>query len=269
MKIDIHAHTKQVKSGDSLQRNVNVEKFSEIIRETDVQILAITNHNHFDLSQYNDFAAKVIDFCQIWPGVELDVELKDGRGHLLVIVNPEFAIELSEEMDLLLSNSSPEKLLIKINNVAKIFEKLDPIYISHYNVKKPALSDDDINLLLSLVHNKNRVIKEAIDSISCGIFLSHGHKSIYGSDITNWDNYVVESENLPNLRLPVESFDQFCFLLEKDDTTINSILEKKNYENIILYPFGVDEPIKIKIYNDINILFGSKGTGKTEILRSL
>ncbi|WP_028972496.1 ATP-binding protein [Spirochaeta cellobiosiphila] len=269
MKIDIHAHTKKVKSGDAPQRNIDVERFYQIIRETDVQILAITNHNHFDLDQYSSFREKVEEYCQIWPGVELDVQIKDGRGHLLIIVNPTNSEQLSEEMEILLSHSSEENLSLSIQQVTKIFDKLDPVYISHYNVKKPAFSDDDIELLLSLVQNKNRVIKEAIDSISCGIFLSHGHRSIYGSDVTNWDDYISKSEDLPNLRLPVDSFEQFCFLLQKDDSTINSILEKKNYETIVLNPFGEDEPISLKIYNDINILFGSKGTGKTEILKSL
>ena len=35
-------------------------------------------------------------------------------------------------------------------------------------------------------------------------------------------------KTLPDLRLPVESFEQFCFLLEKDAATIQTILDKKN-----------------------------------------
>jgi predicted metal-dependent phosphoesterase TrpH len=48
MKIDIHTHTKKIKQGDSENRNVDINTFTEIIKETDVKILAITNHNHFD-----------------------------------------------------------------------------------------------------------------------------------------------------------------------------------------------------------------------------
>ena len=43
MKIDIHTHTKKVKSGDALTRNIETERFVEIINDTEVNILAITN----------------------------------------------------------------------------------------------------------------------------------------------------------------------------------------------------------------------------------
>ena len=88
MKIDIHTHTKKIKQGDSEHRNVDVNKFSEIIKETDVKILAITNHNHFDHEQYVEFKSNVDGICQIWPGVEFDVIEDENRAHLIVIVNP-------------------------------------------------------------------------------------------------------------------------------------------------------------------------------------
>ena len=89
MKIDIHVHTKKCKEGDSEQRNNDVSRFNDVIRLTDVRILAITNHNHFDLEQYKSFRDKVEDVCQIWPGSELDVLEDSRRAHLIVIVNPD------------------------------------------------------------------------------------------------------------------------------------------------------------------------------------
>lgn len=57
----------------------------------------------------------------------------------------------------------------------------------------------------------------------------------------NWDNYIEHSNDLPELRLPVESFEQFCLLLEKDEEfTINTILDKKSKESIELFPFKND-----------------------------
>ncbi len=124
-------------------------------------------------------------------------------------------------------------------------------------------------MLSSLVANQKRILKEASNAISAGIYISHGHNSIYGSDIQDWDQYTVQSKDLPELRLPVESFEQFCLLLEKDQATIDTILNKKIKESIDIVPFTAAEIIKLDIYNDINILFGSKGTGKTEILDTL
>ena len=68
MKIDIHVHTKKTKKGDAPTREIDARRFHEIISTTDVKIVAITNHNHFDLTQYNDFTEIVRDDFQIWPG---------------------------------------------------------------------------------------------------------------------------------------------------------------------------------------------------------
>jgi hypothetical protein len=42
MKIDIHVHTKKVKSGDAFTREITPERFGKIIKLTDVRICAIT-----------------------------------------------------------------------------------------------------------------------------------------------------------------------------------------------------------------------------------
>jgi predicted ATPase len=269
MKIDIHAHTKKTKKGDPMQRNIDPEMFATIIKATNVKILAITNHNHFDINQYNAFVDKTGDICQLWPGVELDVCEGGRRGHLIVIVNPLNIELLHNKMNELLAETNEDEFNISIEDTVRHFDGMDAIYIAHYHSKKPNLIDCDIDKLTRLIKNKNRVIKEATNSISAGIYISHGHKSIYGSDVKRWNDYLQISEGLPDLRLPVESFEQFCLLLDKDDPTIIDLLDKKKHETISISPFGADEEICLPVYDDINILFGSKGTGKTEILRAI
>lgn len=269
MKIDIHTHTKKIKKGDSENRNVDVSKFVEIISKTDVKILAITNHNHFDYNQYNQFKNSVDGTCQIWPGVELDILEEERRGHLIIIVNPINAEAFGKKINKVIGSTSVDNFVINIEDVVSNFDEFDTIFVAHYYSKKPNLTDKDIDKLVSLVINPKRVLKEASNSISAGIYINHGHNSIHGSDVQNWDDYVINSKNLPELRLPVESFEQFCLLLDKDDTTIKTILDKKTKESIQITPFGIAELINLEIYNDINILFGSKGTGKTDILKAL
>jgi hypothetical protein len=270
MKIDIHVHTKSVKSGDAETRNIEPNEFCDTLSKTDVKICAITNHNHFDKSQYDLILEQSQSSFQTWPGVELDVIENNKRGHLIVIVNPKYVQNFADLINDLTKNSSPDSFLLSLNEVANIFDSLDPIYIPHYLSKKPSISDDEIQILVDTSANKKRILKEATNSISAGIFVSHGHKSIYGSDAQDWSDYINMSENLPDLRLPVESYEQFCLLLDRDDSTIETILDKKNHETITLRPFKEDtDPIIIEIYDDINVLFGSKGTGKTEILKSL
>ncbi len=217
MKIDIHVHTKKTKQGDAQTRNVDAKKFHEIVSSTDVKIVAITNHNVFDLVQYNEFIKEVGDDFQIWPGVELDI-LEDGRrGHLLVIVSPSQAKHLENAVLGVSGTMNPDNFTISINDVISNFDKLNPLYVAHYKNKKPDLLDEDIEQIIADTANKNRVLKEATNAVSAGIFVSHGHASIYGSDVQNWDKYQSHhAKHLPDLRLPVESFEQFCLLLDKD-----------------------------------------------------
>ena len=45
MRIDLHCHTKKVKTGDAYTRNVTKDKFFRKVIEAEVKIIAITNHN--------------------------------------------------------------------------------------------------------------------------------------------------------------------------------------------------------------------------------
>jgi ABC-type cobalamin/Fe3+-siderophores transport system ATPase subunit len=99
--------------------------------------------------------------------------------------------------------------------------------------------------------------------------VAHGHRSIYGSDVHDWSLYEEQSRDLPDLRLPVDSFDHFCLLLEKDAAAINTVLNKKAPEELTLFPFGDSKHITLRVFNDINVIFGPKGTGKSCILDAI
>lgn len=269
MKIDIHVHTKKVKSGDAATRNIDCKNFVSTLRNTEVRVLAITNHNHFDKQQYDEFVAGIGDGWQIWPGIELDIVENGKRGHLIVIANPRNSTEFNTKVQGLMSSVNADDFTTTLEKTVEAFDALDCVYVAHYHSKKPNLGDEDLEKLVKLVTNPKRILKEASNSISAGIYVSHGHNSIYGSDVHDWKDYVTIAKDLPELRLPVESFEQFCLLLEKDEATIDTLLNKKVKETIELVPFTVAEMIKLDIYNDINVLFGSKGTGKTEILEAL
>ncbi|MDP2940567.1 MAG: hypothetical protein Q8O13_10945 [Candidatus Omnitrophota bacterium] len=268
MKIDLHAHTKKTKKGEADTRNVEAKSFRDIVTSTDVGIIAITNHNLFDLEQYESFLKNVEGRIQIWPGVEFDVVCGDTKGHLLVIVSPQKSQDFSKLINCLTASCNADKYVISIEDVVKHFDNLNPLYIAHYQ-KKPDLGDDCINKLISTTKHASMVIKEVTNSISAGIYVSHGHNSIYGSDVHDWSSYVELAKDLPELRLPVESFEQFCLLLEKDTQTINTILDKKVPEEFEIMPFEDKTVIKLKVYNDINVFFGAKGTGKTKILEGI
>lgn len=180
MKIDVHVHTKKTKSGDAATRNINPSNFYNIVSATDVDIIAITNHNVFDNVQYQEILTEVGEEFQVWPGVELDIVENGRRGHLLVIVSPEKVNEFSSILESLTVNSTPDTFTIDIDKTVSSFDQLGPLYIAHYHKKKPFLTDDEVNLLIQKTANKKRVIKEVTNSISAGILIGHGFPSIYG-----------------------------------------------------------------------------------------
>ncbi|MDM4015634.1 hypothetical protein, partial [Roseiconus lacunae] len=269
MKIDLHTHTKKSKIGDAATREIAPAKFCEILADTDVGIIAITNHNVFDIQQFEEIERESSDAIQVWPGIELDVVENGSRGHLIVIVSPAKAKQFFSAVAAIRADDSPDEFSTTIEAVLEHFEGMGPLYVAHYKQKKPDISDEAIGTLTDRTAHPCRVIKEVTNSISAGIYISHGQSSIYGSDVQDWNSYKEQSVNLPDLRLPVESFEHFCLLLEKDPTTINTVLNKKNTEEVSLTPFTDGTQLKLQVYNDINIVFGPKGTGKSCILKAI
>jgi predicted ATPase len=269
LKIDIHTHTKKCKSGDAPTREVTPEVFSDTVLSTDVKVIAITNHNVFDLPQFQAIQTCIGKDAQVWPGVELDVYDGDTKGHLLVITSPTRATKLSTAITELTKGYTPDTFKVTVQDVLATFDAMEPLYIAHYKQKRPSVSDDMLKVLEAGAQNKWCVLKEVSNAISAGIHISHGRSSIYGSDVHDWGTYAARAHELPDLRLPIDSFEHFCLLLKKDPTAINTVLDRKTSEDLTLLPFNGDEKLTIKAFNDINVIFGPKGTGKSCILEAI
>lgn len=146
------------------------------------------------------------------------------------------------------------------------FSNLDTIFIVHYNTKANSIDDNDLRFLRKRLKNKNAILLEPSNFKSAGILAAHGNKSIIGSDVSDWDKY--QTYFFPELRFRINTFSDFKLLLKKDFNIVKTHLEQKNYENVNIKIFNEKEFI-IPIYNDINVIVGERGTGKTEILNSI
>lgn len=269
MKIDIHTHTRKCKSGDAATREIAPEDFCSAILSTEVRVVAITNHNVFDLAQFQEIRKRIGSEAQVWPGVELDVHDDKTRGHLLVITSPELAAEFSAAVLELTHGQTPDSFNVTVPDVLAKFDAMEPLYVAHYKQKRPSVSDDMLAVLENGAKNKWCILKEVSNAISAGIHISHGRPSIYGSDVHDWGRYSEIARELPDLRLPIDSFEHFCLLLKKDPTTINTAMHKKTCETLTLIPFEDGKTLTLKVFDDINILFGPKGTGKSKILEAI
>lgn len=267
MKVDFHCHTKSVKQGESQKRNIDSKKFVNIINNANVKIVAITNHNEFDKKQYDDFVKEAKNDFQIWPGIELDITDNETEAHLLIVSNPDCVTDFEATVNALIGSSDKSKFVANIQDVLNQFNHKDVIYIGHFAGKKKNLSSKMIELIENAIDEKYRLFLEPSNYKTLSVMSDNGFRAIMGSDVQDWDTY--NSISLPELKLEVDGFDKFILLAKKDSATINTLLNKKEKNDLEI-------SVKLKdkktihqifpIYNDVNIIFGLKGTGKSCII---
>jgi len=265
LKIDLHCHTKKTKKGDSPKRNVTPELFKEKVELADVKIVAITNHNVFDYAQYVELKNIVANECQVWPGVEIDVN-GETNYHLIVIVKPDEAIRFAKSVDLLFVGETPDNAKHTIEEVYQAFEGYEALYIPHFHDKRPAISENDRDKLISLVNDDSRIFIEPRNYRTLGVLANKDFSVLIGSDVQNWDIY--EKSTFADLRLPVKSFSEFLLLSRRDKKVVRTLLGEKKPINVIGCPHP-SVKLKLSIYPEINVIFGAKGTGKTKLLESV
>ena len=264
MKIDLHCHTKATKSGDGEGRNVSKDLFAEKVNNAGVKIIAITNHNHFDKQQYFDFKEAVRETCQIWPGVEIDVK-GEKNFHMIVVSNPDNVEQFSKKVEELYLGKDIDTCALLMDEIYDSLNDCDVIYIPHFH-KARGIEEADREKLKELVGDESKIFYESTNLRTCGIYTNYGINSLTGSDVKDWNAY--DTLKFSELKLPVDSFHQFCLLAKRDKNVVETLINKK--DSIILNA----KPHKtitfpIKLYQDVNIVFGPKGTGKTEIIKSL
>lgn len=271
MRIDLHCHTIKTKQGDAETRNVTAEKFVEILSKHEVQIAAITNHNKFDISQYETFKSlsseKDID---VWPGIELDVIVNGEEGHMIIICNPNDYSEFSVKIKSLINEVEPDEFSIDFNDLIGKIKELDIMLIAHHSLKDHGFSDKAIEQIKQIIKDEKPLMFEPSSLKTVGIMYANGINGFIGSDVSDWNNYPVSK--IPTLKMNIKNYETFKLLIQKDPNTIDTFINQKEKNEVALQPFSDEndlEEIILTIYNDVNIIFGGKGTGKSKIIESL
>jgi len=269
MKIDIHCHTKATVNGDGAGRNVTPEKFREKILAAGVEIVAVTNHNTFDESQFQELCRIVSGEVQVWPGIELYItRSSDSNWHMLLIADPSQYEVFSQKVEQLRCNAGAltNEFVCSFDDAWNMFGEDNVLFIPHCHDKNPAVSEEDIEYIENTTKGSWKVFYEPRTSTTVGIWTNHGRNMVLGSDVKDWDTY--EKSRFSELRLPVDSFEQFCLLARRDRNVVETLLNRRNKQIVKASPHK-EVYVDIPIFDEINVLFGQKGTGKTEIIRSL
>lgn len=137
-KIDFHIHTVSTESDRDFDFSLEVLK--RYTRECDLDAIAITNHNAFDLTQFGDIKKEI--GISVYPGIEIDLE----GGQLLLIGNGDDLNDFSGKAERV-SSSCSAGTSISLEEFENIYTDLSQyILIPHYE-KKPQLKDEIVSKL--------------------------------------------------------------------------------------------------------------------------
>lgn len=262
MRVDLHTHTQKCKEGDALTRVISPGDFVGKMQANNVGVCAITNHNKVDKSEYRAIKELSEDIV-ILPGIELDLDFEGKDRQVIVVCNPDSLDDLYEVFD-----NEPDRNLdahkLEYSEFKNSIGKFDPcniIIIAHFMNKAKGFKTDERQRLYSDLAN-NVLLLEPSSLTSMGFVNGHGEAlSLVGSDVQDWALY--NQNDLPELKFKIDSYGKFFELCSDPKSFVKNYLNGAQ-KNIISTPNG-----NIEIFDDVNVIFGEKGSGKTILLERL
>lgn len=137
-KIDLHTHT--ISTVSDYDFTFDISKIIAYVNKLEIDALAITNHNVFDLKQY--YQIKNSLSIAVFPGIEIDLE----GGHILVITDiDDFEISnFEQKCDLVSAKIKTNTDSLSVGEFTSIFTDLGKyILIPHYD-KSPTIKPETI-----------------------------------------------------------------------------------------------------------------------------
>jgi hypothetical protein len=133
-KLDMHLHTIPTFSDSPFE--FSMVKMREYVKAANLDAIAITNHNLFDLKQFEAILEN-LDIC-VFPGIEVNLE----SGHILIIANSDDPYAFRAKCDLVTAKISKHEDYLTVNELKTFFGNLhDYLVIPHYE-KNPSLRAD-------------------------------------------------------------------------------------------------------------------------------
>lgn len=249
-KIDLHTHTVPTISDSDFI--FSLPKMKKYVNDLEIDCIAITNHNLFDLQQFNLIKQELE--ITVLPGIEINLE----RGHLLLI---------SEYTEL-------EDFESKCNKVNNLINSTDD-YITVDTLKEIFI---DLTRYLLIPHyDKNPIIKpEIIDKLK--EFITSGEVTSpkkFKYCINNDDSLVPVLFSDLRFKESMTNFSPRQTFIDIDDTSLRAIktclLDK---EKVFLVKdqghsfFQVFENGQ-KLSTGLNVILGERSSGKSYTLKRI
>ena len=142
-KIDFHIHT--VPTISDAYFKFSLEIFIEYVNSAELDAVAITNHDMFDLGQFKEISEALN--CVVFPGIEINLD----KGHILIISENENLDEFQLKTQVVSERITAIGDSITVEELVHIFGDLNNyLLIPHYE-KKPAISGDTLDQILGYI----------------------------------------------------------------------------------------------------------------------
>lgn len=133
-KLDLHIHTIPTISDKYFQ--FSHDKLKEYVTSCCIDAIAITNHNCFDMNQYDEIVNELKGICTVFPGIEINIG--NNAGHLICICNLEDIFDFEVCCRKITDKIKTPNDSITIDDLNILFpDKNKYLWIPHYDKKPP------------------------------------------------------------------------------------------------------------------------------------
>lgn len=255
-KIDLHIHTISTVS-DSKKFLFSMEKLKEYVSTRNLDAIAITNHNIFDIDQFDQIQQELT--IPVFPGVEVDLE----NGHILVISdNSLFNIQdFSEKCKKLGSYIKDQNSTLTLDEFYRVFPRKELkkyLLIPHY-MKSPEISDSvikDLSQHSKITTGETSSVRKFVELLNkeddlIPVFFSNQRMS---------EDLVNHSMQQTYINVSEINFAALKYTLSDKSKVALSLKEGKDL-------FNLTE--KVVASTGLNVLIGERSSGKTHLLNEI
>lgn len=234
-----------------------MEKLKEYVSTRNLDAIAITNHNIFDIDQFDQIQQELT--IPVFPGVEVDLE----NGHILVISdNSLFNIQdFSEKCKKLGSYIKDQNSTLTLDEFYRVFPRKELkkyLLIPHY-MKSPEISDSvikDLSQHSKITTGETSSVRKFVELLNKEDDLI----PVFFSDQRMSEDLVNHSMQQTYINVSEINFAALKYTLSDKSKVALSLKEGKDL-------FNLTE--KVVASTGLNVLIGERSSGKTHLLNEI
>lgn len=133
-KIDLHIHTLSTISDADFCFDIDI--LDSYVRTRKIDVIAITNHNLFNLEQYKTISSRLA-YITVLPGIEINIG--ENCGHILVISSSANIQDFSQRCLEVQQKITQQHDYLSLDDFKQIFADLHRYLIIPHYEKKPSV----------------------------------------------------------------------------------------------------------------------------------